>query len=651
MKENKLELKKALIIAVLAIAVILSISIFSKNTPLLTTENLEVSKSIPQLEDLTLASVSTPLSSDSSARYFYFNKASKDAMKKIKISAESYIVGDLNTGEIIMVKNQNNKYPIASVSKLMTALVTKEIGKDTDVATVSSRALATYGENGNFRKGEKIKTTDLLYPLLMESSNDAAAVLAEHYGGNAFIQKMNAVAQDLKMSSTAFGDPSGLSIKNQSTVGDIFKLTGYIKQNKEDIFKITTKRSYTNKKHTWFSTNQFLHEDEYTGGKSGYTDPAKQTVVSTFSLPLGQNGTRPIAIVLLQSKDRQKDVLTIVKSLKKNVYYGGEKDARADWVKEKLNIADIAEPDYVTLAFAGDIMLDRGVRNSVNKNFGGDYSILFEKLGILKKSDIVFANLEGTASDKGRDLGNLYSFRMDPEVVPALRGAGISILSVANNHVGDWGREAYIDTLARLRENEISYTGGGSLLEAESPTIIEKHGIKIGYLGFSDVGPNYMKATEEEDGILLASNPRFDAIVANAAKQVDHLVVSFHWGEEYKTKHNSRQEYLAHKAIDAGAKLVIGHHPHVVQDTEVYSPKSCTQSSCAGFIAYSLGNFIFDQRFSEATMQGMLLQITLNKDGTMTTKKNTVKLNKVFQPDKVILGKEEAVKFIAPKAQ
>lgn len=642
MKEKKLELKKILLIAVLAVAVILFISIFSKGTSLLSTESLEVNKNIPQLEDITLASVATPLSQNSTAKYFYFNKASRDALKKVKISAQSYIVGDLNTGEIIMIKNQNNKYPIASVSKLMTALVTKEVGKETDIATVSSRALSTYGENGNFKKGEKIKTTDLLYPLLLESSNDAASVLAEHYGGNTFIQKMNAVAQELKMSSTSFGDPSGLSIKNQSTVGDIFKLTGYIRQNKQDILNITTKRSYTNKKHTWFSTNQFLHEDGYIGGKSGYTDPAKQTVVSTFSLPLGQNGTRPIAIVLLQSKDRQKDVLTIVKYLKKNIYYGGEKDAKSDWVKEKLNIAEIVEPDYVTLAFLGDIMLDRGVRNSVNKNFGGDYSALFEKLSILKKSDIVFANLEGTASDKGRDIGNLYSFRMDPEIIPALRGAGISIVSVANNHVGDWGRVAYIDTLARLKENEIAYTGGGSLLEAENPTIIEKHGIKVGYLGFSDVGPNSMKVTEEEDGLLLASNPRFDVIVANAAKQVDHLVVSFHWGEEYKTKHNARQEALAHRAIDAGAKLVIGHHPHVVQDTEIYKD---------GFIAYSLGNFIFDQKFSVPTMEGMLLEITLNKDGTMTTKKNTVKLNKVFQPDKVILGKEEAVKFVAPKIQ
>jgi poly-gamma-glutamate synthesis protein (capsule biosynthesis protein) len=233
---------------------------------------------------------------------------------------------------------------------------------------------------------------------------------------------------------------------------------------------------------------------------------------------------------------------------------------------------------------------------------------------------------------------------MDPSVIPALKGAGIDILSVANNHVGDWGREAYIDTLARLKENEILYTGGGSKSEAETPTIIEKYGIKIGFLGFSDVGPNWMEARTtpnengdiEYPGLLLASNPRFDEIVKNASKQVDYLIVSFHFGEEYKATHKARQAELAHKAIDAGAKIVIGSHPHVVEDTEVYKN---------GYIAYSLGNFIFDQKFSADTMQGMLLELKLGKDGSLTAKKNMVKLNKVFQPDKVILGKEEEVKF------
>jgi len=295
------------------------------------------------------------------------------------------------------------------------------------------------------------------------------------------------------------------------------------------------------------------------------------------------------------------------------------------------------------------------VESSVNKNFGGNYSALFEKaLGhsptgepkklseIFKKSDIVFANLEGPASDQGADQKNLYSFRMSPSVVPALRGAGIDVLSVANNHVGDWGRSAYADTLARLKENEISYTGGGNTKEeAETPVIIEKYGMKIGYLAFSDVGPNWMEAGVDKAGLLLTNNLRFDEIIFTASKQVDYLVVSFHFGDEYKEKHNARQEYLAHKAIDDGAKIVIGHHPHVVEDTEVYSRKSCTQSSCTSFIAYSLGNFIFDQSWSKPTMQGMILEIKLNRDGSMAVRKNVTQLNSVFQLEKITQGIEE----------
>ncbi len=576
-----------------------------------------------------LESISAP-----KAQYFYFNK---DTNGTPKISAKAFLVGDLNTGEVILSKNQDLRFPIASISKLMTALVTKEIATLDETAQVSKTALATNGTNGELRLGQKIKTADLLYPLLLESSNDAAEVLASHFGRDSFIAKMNQQAEKLKMSATSYADPSGLSQNNQSTVSDLFKFTGYLTQQAPDIIQITNKRSFSNKKQSWSNISQFLGKDGYFGGKSGYTAPAKETVVSLFNLPLGQTGLRPIAITLLQSSDRHKDVETILKYLKKNIYYGGIADANRNWVEEKVGMPDIKEPSFVTLAFGGDIMLDRGVRASVVKNFNNDYSALFEKLKIIKDADIFFANLEGTASDKGADLHNLYSFRMDPGTIPAMRGAGIDVLSVANNHIGDWGRLSYIDTLARLKENEILYAGGGNnKTEAETPTIIEKYGMKIGFLGFSDVGPAHMAADVEKAGQLLASDPRFDEIIKNASAQVDYLIVSFHFGEEYKTKHNARQEYLAHKAIDAGAKIIIGSHPHVIQDTETYED---------GFIAYSLGNFIFDQSWSKPTMQGMLLEIKINRDGSMTMKKNATQLNSVFQLNKIIKGKEEKVVF------
>jgi poly-gamma-glutamate synthesis protein (capsule biosynthesis protein) len=500
--------------------------------------------------------------------------------------------------------------------------------------------VATEGTNGGLKVGEKIKTGDLFYPLLLESSNDAAEAIAEHFGRESFIKKMNELAQNLKMEKTVFEDPSGLSSNNRSTVEDLFKLSGYLHKNESDLLKITTKRSMAIRKHGWFNISRLLNESGYLGGKTGYTDAARQTIISLFNLPLGEEGYRPISITLLKSSDRIRDVKNILNFLKKNIYYGGERDANTDWVAEKIRLPDIVDPSFVNLTFAGDIMLDRGVRNSVLKNFAGDYSKLFEKkdlANMFEKSDIVFANLEGTASDKGTDLHNLYSFRMDPGVVPVLAGSGIDVVSVANNHVGDWGSAAYTDTLARLKENEILYTGGGeNLEEARKPTIIEKYGMKIGFLGFSDVGPEKMKAGDDKAGLLLSTEKYFDETIKNAAKQVDYLIVSIHFGDEYKEKHNKRQEDLSHLAVDNGAKLVIGHHPHVIEDTEVYKN---------GYIAYSLGNFIFDQAFSTNTMQGMLLQVRLSDSGQMSVRKNIVKLNKVFQPESVTIGKEEQIKF------
>src|SRR3989338_7537154 len=112
-------------------------------------------------------------------KYFYINK---DTNGGPKISAKAYLVGDLNTGEVILAKNQDQKFPIASLSKLTTALITKEIMEPNDALLISKRALDTEGKNGGLKIGEEIETSDLLYTLLLESSNDAAEILAEHFG-------------------------------------------------------------------------------------------------------------------------------------------------------------------------------------------------------------------------------------------------------------------------------------------------------------------------------------------------------------------------------------------------------------------------------------------------------------------------------------
>lgn len=283
------------------------------------------------------------------------------------------------------------------------------------------------------------------------------------------------------------------------------------------------------------------------------------------------------------------------------------------------------QAETTTLYFVGDIMFTRGVQSSVIKNFNGDYNQLFINLTELKKADILFGNLEGDVSNIGNNVGSKYSFRMDPIILPALKNAGFDIVSFANNHVGDWNISAFKDTLNRLNQNEILKTGAGfNKTEAENPTIIEKNGIKFGFLGFTDVGPNWLEAKKENPGILLASDRHLNDIIKNAKTKCDVLIVSFHWGVEYKIIHNTRQEELAHTAINSGADLIIGHHPHVIEDIGGYKGKP---------IVYSLGNFIFDQYFSEETMRGMLYSVTFEGKNIIKTENKIITLNKKYQPE------------------
>jgi poly-gamma-glutamate synthesis protein (capsule biosynthesis protein) len=200
------------------------------------------------------------------------------------------------------------------------------------------------------------------------------------------------------------------------------------------------------------------------------------------------------------------------------------------------------EPKPVRMIFVGDIMFDRGVESSVNKNYNGDFSKLFEKTPFIADADIAFANLEGPVTDQGNNVGSKYSFQMNPAVLPVLKNLGFDIVSFANNHVGDWNVAGFTDTLRRLNENTIMFAGAGdNKPEAQQVKIIEKNGVKIGFLAFSDVGPNWIVATETNPGILLASDQNRSQIIRDAKSQVDFLIVSYHWGDEYKP-FNTRQK-------------------------------------------------------------------------------------------------------------
>jgi gamma-polyglutamate biosynthesis protein CapA len=254
------------------------------------------------------------------------------------------------------------------------------------------------------------------------------------------------------------------------------------------------------------------------------------------------------------------------------------------------NYSKIDKKEYkdIKILFVGDIMMTRSVEariKSLNKKF------IFPFLNILdylRSFDYVIANLEGAISDKGTKMGSKYSFRMKPDVAEALSKTNINVVNLANNHIFDYGKIAFEDTLKNLEKNNIKYFGN-----SYEPLIIEKEGIKIGFLGFSDF-LKHLEVKENKIGIAVV-NDNLSEIIKKAKEKVDILIVSFHWGEEYKKIANERQRKLAKIAIDSGADLVIGHHPHVIQDIEKYKGK---------FIFYSLGNFIFDQNFSKETMIG-----------------------------------------------
>lgn len=229
-----------------------------------------------------------------------------------RTNGNAYVVADVVTGEVIIEKNPEAVYPIASISKLITALVSKEYLDQHSYVTISRSSIDTYGSSGGLYAGEKILVNDLFYPLLIESSNDAAEVLAQAKERDTFMKKMNEKAKDLGMLKTSFFEPSGLSEKNVSTARDLLKLAMYIEKEKPELWDITRIRQYAILKHYWANGNRLMQRSNFIGGKNGFTYEAHNTTISVFDVTL-EGGKRKIAVSLLQSDDRDGDVDKLLK--------------------------------------------------------------------------------------------------------------------------------------------------------------------------------------------------------------------------------------------------------------------------------------------------------------------------------------------------
>ncbi|HMP67461.1 MAG TPA: hypothetical protein PKA60_01815 [Candidatus Paceibacterota bacterium] len=238
-----------------------------------------------------------------------------------KITSTAYIVADLETGEIIESKDADEIYAIASLTKMMTAVVSVDTIDQYSPVNITQQAIDTHGKQGNLRTGEILSANELLYPLLLESSNDAAEALAIFAGRQTFLKNMNNKAISIGMSKTNYDDASGLSPLNLSTAGDLFTLTQYIYKNYSELFKITQKRDYRLDKRVWRSNSRFISDKNYIGGKNGYTEAAKLTLIALFELPLSDLTDRKIAIVLLQSTKVEKDTRDILFYLLRNIQH------------------------------------------------------------------------------------------------------------------------------------------------------------------------------------------------------------------------------------------------------------------------------------------------------------------------------------------
>ena len=285
------------------------------------------------------------------------------------------------------------------------------------------------------------------------------------------------------------------------------------------------------------------------------------------------------------------------------------------------------------LILTGDIMLNRRVELMMRTK--NDYTFPFLNVNEdLRKADLVFGNLEGPLSDQGEKVGSIYSFRANPEAIKGLQFAGFDILSLANNHSFDYGKEALEDTFTRLKAADIDYIGAGkNESEAYGELIKEINGVKIAFLAYTNLGPESWQATSQGSGLAWvgAKNlPKIKRDIQKAKAQADILIVSLHAGEEYIASPSQFQIDFARSAIEEGADLVVGHHPHVVQKNEIYPS---TGSGQVGWIFYSLGNFVFDQSFSENTMKGQLVKVLIEDKKIKEVIPINVKINNFFQPE------------------
>ena len=269
---------------------------------------------------------------------------------------------------------------------------------------------------------------------------------------------------------------------------------------------------------------------------------------------------------------------------------------------DKGNILGIKDGD-VQMILVGDVMLGRSVMTRSLR--AKDYSFPFLKVkSILNDADIVLGNLENSFVTNCPATNTGMILCAGPKMISGLVSSNIDIVNIANNHIGNYGEKGREETKEVLLRNDIEYVGDDNLV------IKKMRGAKFGFLGFDFVSKNPKPSDYE--------------LIADLDKKVDVLIIAVHWGGEYQAKANKYQREWGRKMIESGADVIAGHHPHWVQDIEYIDGKP---------VYYSLGNFVFDQLWSEQTRKGLVIRLTFNKAKIIKEEKLPIYINSSYQPE------------------
>ena len=258
----------------------------------------------------------------------------------------------------------------------------------------------------------------------------------------------------------------------------------------------------------------------------------------------------------------------------------------------------------VSLVFAGDIVLNDAAGEMIRA--GGDPLASFD--AVFSQADIRVANLECVVATTGSAGDKIYTFRAHPRALAVLK-RHFDALALANNHSGDFGREAFAEMLGLLDQAQLGHFGGGrNLSEAHTPLILERKGLRIALLGYNEFMPRSFEADVNAPGVAWSEDEQVVADIRQARSfyRADLVIPIMHWGWENELSSNPRQRQLARLMIDAGADAVIGGHPHVTQETENYQGKP---------IIYSVGNFVMKETDNARQRQGWVLRLLLDRQG------------------------------------